>query len=278
MIQIAAPAKINWFLYVLNRRGDGYHNILSAMQKISLYDSLEIRSASVFQIEGDTHFEDNIMIKAADALKNYCGIRGKGMNIKYKKGIPVSAGLGGGSSDAAAVIASLNDLWGLSLRQEELLSLAGQIGSDVPFFLDGNFSIVEGRGELLARYSMEQSYDLLLVNPAIPISSGWAYKVNHEFMTVSNKDELITQAVSALQGRDYSVMAELMKNSLEGQVFEKYPIIGKIKQKMIEYDAVMSLMSGSGSTVFGVFPDRGSATEAQKRFGEYWTAVVRTLV
>lgn len=278
MTQVDAPAKINWFLYVLNKRGDGFHDILSAMQKITLYDSLEMRAAPDFQVKGDAHFEDNIMLKAVEAVKRYCGIEEKGLYIGYRKQIPVSAGLGGGSSDAAAVIASLNDLWDLRLSKNELFLLGEKVGSDVPFFLGSNFAVAAGRGEALSPFTLEKSYDLLLVNPGISISSGWAYQANLKYIAVSERDAFIKGVIDALNLSDYHAMAGFMINSLEEQVFKKYPLIGEIKRRMLRQGAVLSLMSGSGSTVFGVFPDREDAISAQKHFSEYWTAVVKTLI
>ena len=147
-LSLSAPAKINWFLGIAGKRDDGYHNIVSLMQCISLYDTLTFYHADSINIASDLDLpvQDNIMHKAASLLKEYTSC-GKGADILLKKNVPVSAGLGGGSSDAACTLLGLNELWGLRLDRKRLTSIASEIGSDVPFFLNGPAALVEGKGE-----------------------------------------------------------------------------------------------------------------------------------
>ena len=146
-LSLNAPAKINWFLGVAGKRDDGYHNIVSLMQCISLYDTLTFDHADSVEITSylDIPVRDNIVHKAASRLKEYTSCR-KGADISLKKNVPVSAGLGGGSSDAACTLLGLNELWGLGLGKKRLSSIASEIGSDVPFFLNGPVAVVEGKG------------------------------------------------------------------------------------------------------------------------------------
>jgi len=275
-MHIQAPAKINWFLHVLGKRKDGYHEIVSAMQKISLCDHLEIREASAIDIDGDIAFEDNIMLRSCEALRKYAGTRG--VRIRYKKCIPSAAGLGGGSSDAAAVLMALNSIWGLDLTVGQLAEVAREIGSDVPFFLFGNFAVSSGRGEIITPCMITESYDLLLVNTGIPVSSSWAYQHTDQYKTGADTAETDKRMIEALQSRDYDAISDTMRNSLEMPVLGKYPLLAEVKEQLYKHGAFAAMMSGSGSTLFGVFQSSEAAREAETYFSEYWTTVAKTLV
>ncbi|MEE9523576.1 MAG: 4-(cytidine 5'-diphospho)-2-C-methyl-D-erythritol kinase [Thermodesulfovibrionales bacterium] len=274
---VASPAKINWFLYVLNKREDGFHDILSPFQKISLYDSLRFEPADDVLLTDDSKITDNIILKAVDIMKKHLRDKKRGVHITINKEIPVSAGLGGGSSDAAMTLMTLNKLWSLDIGNDELMSVASEIGSDVPFFISDGFSIIKGRGEFIDPRNVEQTYDILLVNPGIKISTKWAYENNKDFMDINDENKIAEEFIRSYNNRDFDSMRNIMSNSLEAPVLKKYPEIKEIKANLKGAGAQLSLMSGSGSTVFGVFKDIGSATEAQKYFSEYWTRVVKTL-
>lgn len=276
---ITSPAKINWFLHVLGKRDDGFHEIISPMQKISLYDTLTFEKSDGVAVTDDRAIPDNIIYKAVDVLCERRPLENRGVRITLKKTIPLSAGLGGGSSNAAATLTALNRLWNLGLTEEELVETAAGIGSDVPFFVNGDFALARGRGELLSPRGIEQSYDVLLINPGIEISSGWAYKNVERYVEIDNPDRIAEEFIDALDKRDFGLIHEHMFNSLESPVCKRYPVIKELKEDLRRHGARAALMSGSGSTVFGVFDDRPGALAAQERFTgkRLWTGVVRTL-
>ncbi|MEK7271581.1 MAG: 4-(cytidine 5'-diphospho)-2-C-methyl-D-erythritol kinase, partial [Nitrospirota bacterium] len=170
-LSLKAPAKINWFLHVDSLRKDGYHNIKSLIQKISLYDVLTFEPSKDLTVITDARIqkEENLVYKAGVLLRNECRIN-TGAEIHLYKNIPVAAGLGGGSSDAALTLIGLNKLWSLELSTRELCGFAEQLGSDVPFFLYGQLALVEGRGEKITPIKAAKKYNLLLVKPHISIS------------------------------------------------------------------------------------------------------------
>jgi 4-diphosphocytidyl-2-C-methyl-D-erythritol kinase len=290
---VKTPAKINWFLNIIGVRQDGYHAIESLMQCVSLYDTLEFYHASDLSLESDLAIPlgDNLVYRAASLLKKQGSYR-NGATIRLKKKIPVGAGLGGGSSDAACTLSSLNRLWGLGLTGKDLCALASQIGSDVPFFLNGPSAFVEGRGELLTPIAMRSSVILLLVKPPQSVSTAWAYSTfdrrgaDQESARpdkAGGKSELTKKPVDiklfcqALEERDFTFLDRLIINDLEAPVFERYPAVGEIRQRLREMGASVSSMSGSGSAVFGVFAEREKAKKAARAMTPCWCEVVETL-
>lgn len=274
---LKAPAKINWFLSVIGRRGDGYHDIASPMQCVSLFDSISFEDADEIELISDLDLAttDNLVYKAAARLKEYTSYRG-GARITLRKEIPAAAGLGGGSSDAAFTLLGLKRLWKLPVGERDLMDIGSAIGSDVPFFIKGPFSLIEGRGEKVSPLKVESPVSLLLVKPDISISTAWAYR--------SHKTELTKKCVDiklfcqTLDRKDFSSLREMIFNDLEKTVIGKYHVIGEIKKMLVENGAVISSMSGSGPTVFGVFNSVDQARKASANMGENWCRVVRTLV
>jgi 4-diphosphocytidyl-2-C-methyl-D-erythritol kinase len=280
-LSLNAPAKINWFLGVAGKRDDGYHNIVSLMQCISLHDTLTFDYADSINITSDLDIpvKDNIVHKAASLLKEYTSCR-KGAEILLKKNVPVSAGLGGGSSDAASTLLGLNELWGLGLGRRRLSSIASQIGSDVPFFLNGPAAVVEGRGEKTRRVKITSSVVLLLVKPAVSVSTAWAYadfdKVNSDKLTKKVVD--IKLFCRALIRKDFASLGNTLFNDLEEVVTGKYPVVTEIKLRLIKEGAFFSAMSGSGPSVFGVYGSRETAERAAGRMEPHFCRVVETLI
>lgn len=277
---LRAPAKINWFLLVLGKRGDGYHNIMSLMQCIRLYDDLIFEHADSIEVESDLNIpvKDNLVYKAASLLKHYTSYR-KGIKITLKKSIPIGAGLGGGSSDAAYTLSGLNMLWGLGLNNRDLSSIGAEIGSDVPFFLNSSVAIVEGRGEKVSPLKIDSSIDILLVKPFISISSAWAYAYFDRLNTgeLTKKTVDIKLFCQAIEKKDFASLGTMLNNDLEKGVREKYPVVDKIKKSMLENGAVISAMSGSGPTVFGIFESKHTAKKAAKAMKPHWCRLVETL-
>jgi 4-diphosphocytidyl-2-C-methyl-D-erythritol kinase len=275
-ISLKAPAKINWFLSVLDKRDDGYHNIVSPMQCVDLYDMLTFEEAEDIHLSSDLNIpaEGNLVYKAAALLKRSSSYK-FGARIELQKNIPVAAGLGGGSSDAAYTLMGLNRLWGLNFDRKALMDLAAEIGSDVPFFLAGTFSLIEGRGEKVTAMSTGGAMILLLVKPDISVSTAWAYNSFKTGLTKKTVD--IKLFCQALDRKNYAFLRDAVWNDLEDVVIRKYPVIGELKEKLEQNGALLSLMSGSGSAVFGVFNTFEEAVRASTNLRGSWCRVVRTL-
>ena len=279
-LSLNAPAKINWFLQILGKREDGYHNIKTIMQCINLYDCLTFEHADSIDVACDLDIpvHDNIIYKTVSLLKKRVSYR-EGAKILLKKNIPVGAGLGGGSSDAAYTLLGLNMLWGLGLSSEELSSISAEIGADVPFFLKGPFSLVEGKGEKIKPLEIISSIILLIVKPRISVSTAWAYsRVDlfcNEKLTKNPID--IKLFCQALNMRDFTSLGMMLYNDFEDAVMSKYPVVREIKHRLSEMGAVISAMSGSGSAVFGVFLSKVEAARAAQAMKPNFSRVVETL-
>jgi 4-diphosphocytidyl-2-C-methyl-D-erythritol kinase len=260
-ITIQAPAKINLFLKVLGRRPDGYHEIESLMLPISVYDRIVLESAPAGIKLWCDHpqlqvAEQNLAHRAAEAMSAYTS-SALGVNIKLYKHIPLAAGLGGGSSDAAAVLKGLNSIWNLNLDQEQLLRLAEQLGADVPFFILGRPALARGRGEELHPVTVNPIW-LVLVNPGFGVSTADVYGGINRGLT--KKESYITMPTSLFKKRlKPAQIANLLDNDLEASVIERYPVIREIKDCLLARGAKGALMSGSGSSVFGLFVSRKQA-------------------
>lgn len=281
MLSISAPAKINWFLRVEDKRGDGYHNIASLMQFVTLHDSIALEESGDIEVLTNTALpvHENLVFKAAMMLKETTGTE-RGAKISLKKEIPISAGLGGGSSDAAAVLKGLNQFWGLNLSFNELSGLSAGLGSDVPFFLGGPSALIKGKGEEVTPVVFKKPYNILLVKPAFGISSAWAYKefdACTDSRGLTKKDNNIKLFCHALDSGDFSFLSDIPVNDLERVVFREYPLLRDIKQELLVNGALFSAMSGSGSTVFGVFDSLQEAEKAGKKMLQYWCRTVKTI-
>jgi 4-diphosphocytidyl-2-C-methyl-D-erythritol kinase len=288
MITLNPPAKINWSLYVLDKRYDGYHNIISLMQCIGLYDTLTLESAPALEFQSNMRIprETNLVFKAAVALKEAAG-RELGARIVLKKEIPSGAGLGGGSSDAAYALIGLNRLWELGLGLEDLKAVAAALGSDVPFFLDCPAALVRGRGEILHPVKISGALTLLIVKPEASVPTAWAYSkvadsrraVNTIFDLTNIEEKLnnIKLIIRALNEGPISLLRSVLHNDFEQIAIGRHSVIGEIKARMLSAGAVAAMMSGSGSAVFGIFGERESAIAAAKLFPSTWCRVAETL-
>lgn len=261
MIALQAHAKINWFLRVLGRRDDGYHDIETLMQGIGLYDELYIEPAKELTLASDMRIphQKNLVYKAAIALTKHVGIR-EGARIRLVKNIPSAAGLGGGSSDAASTLRGLSELWGLELSQTELLELAAGLGSDVPFFIGAPCAVATGRGERLSPIDMRGGARLLLVKPSFGISSAVAYGGIKSYSSSTGE---LAPIVAAIEAADGAAMSRLLGNDLETPAITANAEIAELKAALISAGAVFSAMSGSGSTVFGVFEHEDALKKAR---------------
>ncbi len=277
MLTLKAPAKINWFLRVKGTRPDGYHDILSLIQCVSLFDTLTFEESKGISVitEAPVPGDENLVTKAALMLGEAAGTS-RGARISLVKKIPIAAGLGGGSSDAASTLKGLNTLWGLNLPHRELQDMASGIGSDVPFFLGGPASLASGRGEDLSPVSIKNQVTLLLLNPSLTVSAGWAYSELSGFSDES--PEYPGKFIKALEAGDLATLREIAVNDLEGPVLKKHPVVNEFEKSLRKAGALFSAMSGSGPTVFGIFTGREQAARAQAAIQAPWSAVVETLV
>ncbi|MEJ2183506.1 MAG: 4-(cytidine 5'-diphospho)-2-C-methyl-D-erythritol kinase [Nitrospirota bacterium] len=271
---LKAPAKVNWFLRVLRQRADGYHDIQSLVQQVTLADTLSFEEASGLEVLADAPIptEENLVYRAASLLRAYTRCA-RGARITLSKDIPLSAGLGGGSSDAAAALKGLTALWQVEVTAPELAMLAASLGSDVPFFLGSPAALVEGRGERVGAVRVRRSWVLVLVKPDFGVSAGWAYQNLTSCSAATDPEE----AVRDLERGEF-VSPEVFANDLEGPVFKRYAEVSRLKERLGEEGALLTLMSGSGPTVFGVFSDRARAERAAAGFAPLWSAVVRTVL
>lgn len=274
---LEAPAKINWFLSILNRREDGYHNIVSLMQCVDFFDTLLFEESDTLDVISDIPglpAEKNLIFRAALLMRTVSD-RTVGARITLHKNIPLAAGLGGGSSDAACTLVGLNRLWDMGLSTETLSDLGAQIGSDVPFFVASIYALVEGRGEFITPMKDAPEVALLLVNPGIAVSTAWAYQASQIGLTKKSID--IKLFCQSLDKKEFDTLQYFHENDLEAPVIKAYPEIGKIKTRLLAQGALMAAMSGSGSTVFGVFRTIEEAQRASEDMGTTWCRAVKTL-
>lgn len=276
-IKIQAPAKVNLFLEILGKRADGYHEIRSLMQPIRLFDTLWIEAGSKGpKIHCPNHpeleNESNLVLRAIHLLEKELD-RPLSFSVRLIKKIPIGGGLGGGSSDSAAVLTAINQLLGGPIQPEGLRALAAQIGSDVPFFLSKKTALALGRGERIEPWPAFPSWWYVLIYPGFSISTSWAYNQVKFPLTRGEKTINIKRlkANKNIRGKDR------LKNDLEKVVRPFFPIIGKIKKALLEQGCVQALMSGSGSTVFGIWETKKTAQEAylhlkQQGWGEVFLA------
>ncbi|OOE05505.1 4-(cytidine 5'-diphospho)-2-C-methyl-D-erythritol kinase [Anoxybacillus kestanbolensis] len=251
---VKAPAKINLSLDVLHKRPDGYHEVKMVMTTIDLADRVELMDlySDTIQIISHNRFvpddERNLAYQAAKLLKEKVGVR-RGVAISITKYIPVAAGLAGGSSDAAATLRGLNKLWGLGLSLDELAEIGAEIGSDVPFCVYGGTAIATGRGEKIEHIPAPPPSWVILAKPTIGVSTAEVYR-NLQLQSVNHPD--VDGMVAAIREKDYEKICALAGNVLESVTLNMYPEVAQIKEQMRRFGADVSLMSGSGPTVFGL--------------------------
>jgi len=272
VITIAAPAKVNLILRVLDRRSDGYHNLWSIMQTVGLEDEVSIHVAphrSDIQLGCDDVSlrtdQSNLVYRAAAAVLERSG-QSVGLDIHLAKRIPMGAGLGGGSSDAAATIVGLNRLLRLGWSPAQMADVGQVLGSDVPFFLYAPAAIVEGRGEEVRPLQLAGGRWVVLVNPGFPVETKWAYQ---QLSATRKGIEPLPEWLRRLETRGpllWSEVLELAVNDFEPPVFSAHPVLRKIKEELLAAGAEIALLSGSGATVFGVFRDEVGALQAVSCF------------
>jgi len=256
-----APAKVNLFLRVVRKREDGYHDIFSLMQKISLYDELYFspcnRRGVFLDCSDDTlpTDEDNLVFKAAQSIFEFCNYR-FGVKIRIIKNIPLTAGLGGGSSDAAATLLALNSIFSFGLTKNQLMRLGARLGADVPFFLFGNRALAYGIGDQLKRAPSCPDLNFVLIKPPFELSTKMVYE-NLTLRLTMGKNNYRSSRFLAL-----SDIVDKLHNDLESVSLKIYPELTVFKKMLLNHGALGALMSGSGPTVFGIFSNGKEAKKA----------------
>jgi 4-diphosphocytidyl-2-C-methyl-D-erythritol kinase len=253
---IGTPAKINLYLEVLRRRPDGYHEINSAFQAVSLFDRMRFTLTDSGRIEMELAHpvdlstgEDNLVSRAYHLVRENAGVD-FGLSVRLEKNIPIAAGLGGGSADAAATIVACNILGDLGLDVESMAQIGLAVGSDVPFFFSRGQAIVSGRGEIIREEAFPVDYWLVLVSPDFPISTRASYEG-------LNRDLTDNRMAVSLKG--YGSMKELvgslrsLTNDFEEYQFASFPALGRIREELLTRGAALARLSGSGPTIFGIF-------------------------
>lgn len=273
-INLKSRAKINLSLDVVGKRPDGYHEVEMIMQQINLYDNISISERDDNEIKIFTNCEyiptnpSNIAYKAADNLRKTLSIS-KGVNIYIDKRIPVAAGLAGGSANAAAVLKGLNKLWDLKLSQKELMDIGINIGADVPFCILGGTALAQGIGEKLTPIESNiKNTWIVLAKPPISVSTGEVYR-QLDLSKIINKPNTARLVDSIEKGNIYGI-SDSMRNVLETVTEAKHPIISEIKRKMMEYNCLGSMMSGSGPTVFGICKNYEKAKSAYEHLSLFY--------
>lgn len=272
---LPARAKINLTLDVLGKRADGYHEVAMIMQSVALADAVYLSDAPAVLLEIDRSDlpadESNMAYKAAALLQRECGVR-RGARIRLEKRIPLAAGLAGGSSDAAAVLKGLIRLWGLTLSEEKLFSLAASLGSDVPFCLYGGTALATGRGEVIQPLPDLPARPLVLAKLPVSVATAHVYQSYRAEAVARHPD---TEAVLAsIRQGDWQEIDSRLVNVLESVTIKEQPQIADIKQCMLAAGAAGSLMSGSGPTVFCLADDMATADQIAHRLRQAFPAEV----
>ncbi|MBN2184064.1 MAG: 4-(cytidine 5'-diphospho)-2-C-methyl-D-erythritol kinase [Candidatus Krumholzibacteriota bacterium] len=264
-LTILCAAKVNLYLEVLGKRPDGYHDILTFFHPVSLYDRLELEKSdggiSLSGSDPDIPWDDrNLCWKAAGKIFTKTGFDG-GVRIKVAKAIPSGAGLGGGSSDAAAVLYGLNRLYSLGLEEKELTDIALELGSDIPFFLGGRPAVGRGRGEILDEVPPLREGWIIIAKPEISISTGAAYENLKLMLTREEGIDRLNHLLKGLKEFPGKVLSTF--NSFEGPQSLKYPEIAGLLKMFKDRGAELSSLSGSGAACFALFSDRDRVMEVK---------------
>jgi 4-diphosphocytidyl-2-C-methyl-D-erythritol kinase len=271
-LTLSAPAKINYLLDVTGKRPDGYHELRMIMQRVNLCDEIALTMTNTPGIsvtcnsKGAPDGPDNIAWKAARVLLDLAETC-TGVNIKITKKIPVAAGLGGGSSDAASVLMGMNQLLQIGLTDQQLMEIGCKLGADVPFFIFKKTALAEGIGENLTPLPEMPKCWILLVNPGVHVSTAWVYRSLQ--LTKGRELNKLPKFFESIED-----VVSIFSNDLESVTIPAFPVIADIKTRMMNLGAVGSMMSGSGPTVFGVYKSFDAAEAARREItnGTNWFA------
>ncbi|MEP6849563.1 MAG: 4-(cytidine 5'-diphospho)-2-C-methyl-D-erythritol kinase [Acidobacteriota bacterium] len=248
-------AKINWFLRLLSKRGDGFHELCTLFQTVSLCDRLTFAESDELLLECDEPSVptagENLIVRAARELQTHYGLR-RGARIFLEKRIPSPGGLGGGSSNAAVALLGLAELWELDVSLSDLLQIAAVLGSDVPFFLYGGTALGAGRGEVIEPINDIYEQFLLLVTPDEAVATGEVFgRITAASLTKTDPESILR--VCRLAAKSGDLRNKTLANDLEAVAFPAYPEIARVKNTLLDLGAAHTLMSGSGASVFAIF-------------------------
>lgn len=262
---IESYGKVNLALDILYKREDGYHEINSVMQRINLKDRLtfkEIKEGIIIESNNSEVPTDstNLVHKVWESLRKLTGLN-RGIYVYIEKHIPIAAGLAGGSSNGAATLQALNQMWSLNLSDRELMTIGKDLGADIPFCIMGGTALAQGIGEKLTKLNSFSKKHILLCNPGIKISTKEAYKK----INPNGKSMDIDSLINCIKEENINCIAQNMFNKMEEPIMKEYPIIQSIKDIMLNHGALGALMSGSGPTVFGIYDDEEKMKETKKK-------------
>jgi 4-diphosphocytidyl-2-C-methyl-D-erythritol kinase len=282
-ISFKTPAKVNLGLHILGKREDGFHELETLFQMVNWCDEIKIEclSRGLELVCNQTDIptdKGNLVIKAAHILQARYPGRCKGARIHLNKNIPHGAGLGGGSGNAAGVLLGLNFLWGLKLKREDLISVASELGSDVPFFLFSPCAIGRGRGEILEPVKNSIRFYVLMVYPGFAVPTASVY--GNLKLKLTKRENNISILKNFLLQSEFAQLGATWSNDLELFVFKEYPGLSGIKKEMLALGAKGALLSGSGSTVFGIFDNPETANSAHARLdrGKFMLFLAESIV
>ena len=289
-LTLNSPCKVNFLLNILGKRPDGFHELETVMHPVPLHDVIELArcpvgihlSCSDASLPVDSK---NLVYRAAEAFLKVAGIT-EGVKIHLEKRIPIAAGLGGGSGNAATTLLGMNQIFGSSATEAQIIQIASSLGSDIPFFLQNRPAVATGRGEQVRSldfFPALAGHHILLVQPGFGISTPWAYQQLIRFPdALHGKSGRADKLVSLLNGERLNLAAEYFYNSLEAPALEKYPLLALFQEFFREAGATVALMSGSGSATFALIHGRTTADAVlekfKRKFGEkFWTVIVPML-
>jgi 4-diphosphocytidyl-2-C-methyl-D-erythritol kinase len=268
-VVVAAPAKLNLFLEIIRKRADNYHDLESLMVAVDLFDTLEIRvQPEIISLEceppGLPTGADNLVVKAANALRKHFGSNSLGASIRLVKRIPMQAGLGGGSSDAVLTLLALNHLWKLALTRAEIVAIAASIGSDTAFFLTPPSGWCVGRGEQVTPEPVGRTLDFVLVCPPVGLATADVYRK----LVVPSSPQCGGALRAAVRTGDPEAVGRAMFNRLEEPAFALSPLVEQVRRRLSGIAPCGAMMSGSGAAVFAVCRDRAEAFRVAEEFRE----------
>jgi 4-diphosphocytidyl-2-C-methyl-D-erythritol kinase len=271
-LSLPSFAKINWSLRILGKRLDDFHEVRTTLQTISLHDRLNFELSEDQQValscsDPEIPTDDrNLIVRAAHALRDRYSIN-RGVRVKLEKNIPAQAGLGGGSSDAAVALLALGNLWQIDARANDLIEIAARIGADVPFFLLGGSALATGTGTTLLQLSDSEKYHLIVIAPRVSVSTRDAYRSLRAAALTSDPSEFIlfSSQNAVNSGDSLPWLRNDFGNDFESVIFDIYPEIKRAKDQLLASGATAALLTGSGSSVFGVFADHKSQQQALEK-------------
>ena len=271
-VSLKSFSKINIGLKIFNKRADGYHNIHTVFQEIDFHDNIILKKRNsgcsfISNVDWLSNNESNLCVKAWQSLVYKFGIAG--VNIELKKNIPPGSGLGGGSSNAACILKGLIQLYNLNISLNDLLEIGSSIGADVPFFIEGGCQIGSGIGNQLVKVNHKINNTFLLIMPEIHISTKTTFKKFKKFLDY-NKDKVNFEDFV----KKDKFLFKFFENDFETIIVPAYPEIGQIKKKLLKQGAIFSSLSGTGSTVYGVFDDKAKAIFAESLFKVHYKTCI----